>query len=78
MATWQEIGTLLDSEYVPKKVYLDLLKEHQELQKNVNCNYYEAYLREKLKREALETRMHQSKIEETQVRNVAGWEYYGD
>ena len=64
----------LTAEFVElQEKYDQLLKDYEELKKNVTCDYYEAYLLEKKKNEK-----HQSKVEEAKVRNVAGWEYYGD
>lgn len=47
--------------------YDQLLKEHEELKKNVTCDYYEAYLLEKAKRE---------KLEKDYNATVPGYEYY--
>jgi hypothetical protein len=84
MAKWSEITGFLDSEFVTRKEYDRLKKELEDLQATVNCDYYEAYLREKKRREALEADLmcqkepYQTKVDEKQVRDVAGWEYYGD
>ncbi len=47
MAKWATI-----SDY--KQLYEKLVKEHEELKKNVRCDYYEAYLKERLRSERLE------------------------
>ncbi len=83
MAKWGVPSTEAELAELQEK-YDSLLKAHQELQATVNCDYYEAYLREKKRRESLEADLmiskepYQSKVDEKQVRNVAGWEYYGD
>lgn len=67
MAKWSEVANLLDDEYVTKKEYNELLKKYQELQATVSCDYYEAYLLEKAKREKLEKQSNET---------VPGYEYY--
>jgi hypothetical protein len=56
--------------------YDKLLAEHELLKKEVKCDYYEAYLLEKLRREELERKFRQSSVKENQVHQIAGWEYY--
>lgn len=59
--------------------YNQLLKEHEELKKNISCDYYEAYLLEKKKRENLETKLNQrANIKVEDVNMIAGWEYFDD
>lgn len=64
MAKW---GSM---EFVSKEEYDKLLKEFEELKKNVNCDYYESYLLEKKKRETLEEKFGKPSDESSP------WDYY--
>lgn len=61
MAKWDELG------FVTKEEHEALKAKYEELQKNVNCDYYEDYLREKLRREKLEAML---------TTQLTGMEYY--
>jgi hypothetical protein len=78
MTQWTEFAELLEKEYVPKKEYEELKARFEELQKTVNCDYYEAYLQEKLRREALESKNLNTRniVSKEDVHQVAGFEYY--
>jgi hypothetical protein len=61
--------------------YEELLAAYNKLQKEVNCDYYESYLREKARADNLERQLksrNQTSVNESSVRDIAGWEYYGD
>lgn len=51
--------------------YNQLLEDYKQLQANVNCDFYEAYLLEKEKVRQLEEQLNKK------VEIPAGWEYYG-
>jgi hypothetical protein len=78
MAKW-----ILNSfDFVSREKYDALLKQLKELQLTVKCDYYEAYLLEKKRKESLEQELaylrkdSPARVEESEVHNVAGWEYY--
>jgi len=78
MAQWDGWLELIEKEYVPKKEYEELQARFEELQKSVNCDYYEAYLQEKARREVLESKNLSTRniVSKEDVHQVAGFEYY--
>jgi len=62
-----------DPGYTKRHLLADYKKLYEELQGQVHCDYYEAYLREKKRREALEEKLKPVRID---VSAVAGFEYY--
>ena len=53
----------------------DYKKLYEELQGKVTCDYYEAYLQEKLRRETIEKQLKPAAVN---VATVAGFEYYNE
>jgi hypothetical protein len=68
MAKWDLSELCSGPDY--KALYKELLKEHEELKKTVHCDYYEAYLLEKKKRETLEAKFGKPAQEDSP------WDYY--
>lgn len=56
---------------------IDYKKLYEELQGKVTCDYYEAYLQEKLRREKLEAQYCKPKPI-INLTTVAGFEYYNE
>ncbi len=79
MAKWSVSSPKAELEELQEK-YDSLLEDYKALQANVNCDFYEAYLLEKKKREELQTAMNlkprRNVVYEEDVHQVAGFEYY--
>jgi len=79
MAKW-DVPDYRDELDKLRKQYVVLAREHEKLKQVVTCDFYEAYLLEKAKREKLEqqiaAKLHDNVVKEEDVHQVAGFEYY--